>query len=111
VAGIVDACTDADTTPKPAWRPRKERYLRKLRKAPNRALRVAAADKLHNARSILADFRRVGDAVFTRFNGRTAGTLWYYGALVTVFKRRKAGFLAGELERTVRELRRAARGA
>jgi hypothetical protein len=40
-----------------------------------------------------------GDAVFSRFQGRKEGTLWYYRALVDVF--RKAG---DELDRVVTDL-------
>jgi hypothetical protein len=38
-------------------------------------LRVSAADKLHNARAILADHRQAGDAVFDRFSVPMDGTL------------------------------------
>ena len=63
VATIVEACTDAHEQPKPPWRERKERYLSHLRSAdtPTDALVVSRADKLHNARAILMDFREVGD--------------------------------------------------
>jgi GTP pyrophosphokinase len=101
-------CSDADTAPKPAWRPRKEAYLGHLREVPPEVLRVSAADKLHNARTILADFRQIGDRVFERFKGGKGGTLWYYGALVEAFKARGAGALAEELERVILELRRLA---
>jgi len=57
VADIVDGCTDSYETPKPAWRPRKEGYLAKLHGASPSVRLVSAADKLHNARSVLADFR------------------------------------------------------
>jgi hypothetical protein len=39
-----------------------------LATADRSALRVSAADKLHNARAIVADLRRVGPAVWDRFN-------------------------------------------
>jgi hypothetical protein len=38
---------------------------------------VVLADKVHNARAILADYRTVGDAVFDRFKASKAETLWY----------------------------------
>ena len=51
VAAIVDACSDADTQPKPPWRERKEAYLLHLsHEVRPGVLRVSAADKLHNAR-------------------------------------------------------------
>src|SRR5262249_26240502 len=57
VAKIVEACTDADVLPKPPWRPRKEDYIQHIRTASASGRLVSAADKLHNARSILNDYR------------------------------------------------------
>ncbi|HLE78506.1 MAG TPA: HD domain-containing protein [bacterium] len=109
VARIVEACTDTDQIPKPPWRPRKEEYLHHLQSAPKSVLRVSLADKLHNARAILADYRRLGDRLWRRFKGKRAGTLWYYRELARLFARRKPGPMAEELARTVRELERLAR--
>jgi GTP pyrophosphokinase len=47
---------------------------------------VSTADKLHNVRAILADFRELGDPVFDRFKGRKDGTLWYYRAMVDALR-------------------------
>src|SRR6266540_3187864 len=86
VAGIVEGCTDSDTVPKPPWRERKERYVDHIRYAPAEGRLVSAADKLHNARAILADLHRHGDAVWQRFTADRAGVLWYYRSLVTAFR-------------------------
>jgi (p)ppGpp synthase/HD superfamily hydrolase len=110
VAHIVDACTDTYEDPKPPWRERKETYVAHVRERVGSggyepALRVSLADKLYNTRSILADVRESGDAVFERFSGKREGTIWYYASLVDAFR----GFpnrMVGELERTVGELRR-----
>ena len=61
VARIVLACSDSETEPKPPWRERKERYVAHIRHAEADVRRVSSADKLHNARSILADYRVIGD--------------------------------------------------
>src|SRR5919202_957739 len=74
VAEIVDGCTDAETTPKPPWRERKERYVSHIASAPPSVRLVSAADKLHNARSILADLRTCGEGVWDRFRGGKEGT-------------------------------------
>src|SRR6266705_4170467 len=55
VVTIVDGCTDAEVIPKPPWRPRKEAYIAQLRDASASVRLVSAADKLHNARTVLAD--------------------------------------------------------
>ena len=60
VTAIVDGCTDAEIQPKPPWQARKEAYLAHLPTAPAEVRLVSAADKLHNARSVLADYRQVG---------------------------------------------------
>lgn len=104
VADIVEGCTDADVQPKPPWRQRKEAYLAHLPQAPPSVLLVSCADKLYNARTILADLRRVGDALWGRFRGGRDGTLWYYRGLVDVFSRTGPVPLATELARVVREI-------
>ncbi len=89
VAKVVDGCTDADTYPKPPWRERKEKYLRHLKTADPDTRLVSAADKLNNVRSILSDYRVIGESVWSRFNGRREGTLWYYRTLLDIFLRHK----------------------
>jgi (p)ppGpp synthase/HD superfamily hydrolase len=71
VARIVKACSDSfekDPKNKLPWKTRKIEYLRRLPTEPRSALLVSSADKLHNARAILADHRRVGEKVWARFN-------------------------------------------
>jgi (p)ppGpp synthase/HD superfamily hydrolase len=106
VVEIVNGCTDTDQTPKPPWLERKKRYLEHLRSANPEILRVSAADKLHNARSVVSDLRRHGDTVWARFNGGRDGTLWYYRQLVRVFRERCTSSLVEELDRVVSELER-----
>jgi GTP pyrophosphokinase len=106
VALIVEGCTDAYTQPKPPWRRRKEVYLEHLRSAPAEVLLVSLADKVHNARSILADLRVGGESTWTRFNGGKAGSLWYYRSLAAIFSEVYAGPLAAELARTLAEIER-----
>jgi hypothetical protein len=91
-------------TPKPPWRERKEPYLKHLHTADDDTRLVSAADKLHNARSVLADYREFGDRIWERFQGKREGTLWYYRALVDEFKRKKPNRIVNELERVVLEL-------
>ena len=108
VRAIVVGCTDAFEQPKPPWRGRKERYLEHLREASDDVLRVSAADKLHNARQIVADVRHLGASVWDRFKGGRDGSLWYYRTLAEIFRERKPGPLADELGRVVAEMERIA---
>src|SRR6266567_5339816 len=105
VAKIVEGCTDTDQTPKPPWLARKKAYIAHLRHAPVSTQVVSAADKLHNLRAILMDYRTEHDKLWSRFNGGKEGTLWYYAALVGAFPggKRLAPLLA-ELDRTLTTL-------
>ena len=106
VARIVRECSDSETTPRPPWRERKERYLASLPHHPD-SLLVSCADKVHNARSILSDYRRLGEKLWERFNP-DSDILWYYRTLADAFLAIGVP-LADEFERTVTELERLVR--
>jgi GTP pyrophosphokinase len=108
VTAIVEGCTDADTIPKPPWQERKQAYIRHLPTASTSVRLVSACDKLHNARSILTDYRVLGEALWDRFKGGREGTLWYYRALVKAFLQTGATPLIEELDRVVSEIERLA---
>jgi (p)ppGpp synthase/HD superfamily hydrolase len=112
VHAIVDACTDATVVPKPPWRERKERYVEHVRSAPTSVKLVSAADKLHNAGSILRDYRALGEELWARFNASRDESLWYYRALVDAFRDgsppANVEQLVDELDRVVTELERLA---
>lgn len=104
VVEIVDGCTDTDAFPKPPWRQRKEVYIAHIRTASASVRLVSAADKLHNARSVLADYRILGDALWQRFRGGKEGTLWNFRALVDALRAAGTSPLVEELERVVSEI-------
>jgi (p)ppGpp synthase/HD superfamily hydrolase len=108
VARIVAGCTDSFGEPKPEWVERKKDYLREVKHADRETRLVSASDKLHNVRTILADYRQQGEAIWTRFSGKKEGTLWYYRALSDEYQRRHRNRITHELAIVVEELERAA---
>lgn len=106
VADIVEGCTDTFDEPKPEWWERKRKYLAHLPQAAKSTLLVSVADKLHNARCILGDYRAVDEELWSRFNAGKEGTLWYYRELVNTYKKipNAPEKLVAELERVVSEL-------
>ena len=104
VVAIVDGCTDAEVMPKPPWRRRKEAYIAHIREASPAVRLVSVADKLHNARTILADYRVSGDALWQRFTGGKDGTLWYYRSIVNALRKAGTTPLVEELDRVVLEI-------
>ncbi|MBK7922810.1 MAG: HD domain-containing protein [Gemmatimonadetes bacterium] len=109
VADIVAACTDAEVTPKPPWRQRKEAYLASIPHKPAPALLVSIADKVHNVGAILRDYTQLGEAVWARFAGGREGTLWYYRSLSDAFRGRAPQPLWELLEERVAALEARAR--
>lgn len=83
VEHLSDSLVDTDAgDDKAPWDERKQQYVDALADKPVRSLEVAAADKLHNASSLLADLDRIGDEVWSRFTVTDpAKHLWYYRSL------------------------------
>ncbi len=86
---------------------RKDDYLERLALAPESALWVCAADKVHNANSILSDLRRTAfpETVWGRFSVDRDGTIRWYRRVAD--RLREIGFTASivdELDAAAREL-------
>lgn len=85
VEAVVRACSDSLTNnprEKAPWRERKEAHLTHLATASRSVQLVAAADKLHNLHSLLADLRAQGPQVWSRFKAGPEDQRWYYGTCV-----------------------------
>lgn len=110
VLEIVNGCTDDEGFTKSdgpsGWRERKLAYISHLETASSSVRLVSCADKLHNARCLVSDYRRDGDRIWARFRtGQASDQLWVYSELCIRFAG-NPGNLAAELSWTVEELRR-----
>lgn len=108
VTEIVEGCTDSHADPKPEWKDRKESYIAVIGRKSASIRLVSAADKLHNARCILSDYRALGDEVWQRFQADKEETLWYYREVTAALIRSGRTPLVDELERVVGEIERLA---
>jgi len=106
VAEIVEGGTQPKGNPEPPWRARKAAFIAHLPRALDSVRLVAAADKLHNARTLLRDLRALGDSAWDRYSGGKEGMLWYYRCLVQAFKTAGVNPLVEELEHVVAEIER-----
>jgi (p)ppGpp synthase/HD superfamily hydrolase len=107
ITDIVVACSEPIDIDRGAatWRERKSAYLAHLEQnVSESALRVTAADKLHNARSILSDLRDNGPEVWAKFNAPAADQRWYYTELVRLLSTAHDGPTVRELQRVVADL-------
>jgi GTP pyrophosphokinase len=95
VAGIVLANSDVVDTDEPnkggfVWYERKRAYVESFPAKSPAALRVSLADKLHNSRATLLDYRTHGDEVWARFGqGQGLATRVYYRELALAFERER----------------------
>jgi (p)ppGpp synthase/HD superfamily hydrolase len=109
VARIVGECTDtvAGDTPeaKSPWRGRKERFVERLRSAPDDTVLVAACDKRHNLAAIVAELRLAGGDALADFNAGPDEQLWYYESVLDAIRGRIPERLEHELVLLVAELR------
>jgi (p)ppGpp synthase/HD superfamily hydrolase len=113
VAAIVAGCTDTlpGDTPdaKSPWTERKARYLEQLRDAGGTIALVAACDKLHNLRGLVAEVREGGPEAISppRFSVEPGLQLAYHEQVVDALVPQVPARLAAELRRSVRDLREA----
>jgi len=80
VASIVEGCSEPDKSL--TWEERKRHTLEFLKTATPEVRLVACADKLHNIRTIAAEYKRIGDKVWSRFKRGKKEQEWYYQGLV-----------------------------
>lgn len=91
------------------WRQVKEKYIENLKDDSREALLVAAADKIHNLRSLLNGLESNGKKILSAFSADLENMLWYYGSVVAVITDRLSHPLAAELVRVFDEFERQAR--
>ncbi|MCZ6570496.1 MAG: HD domain-containing protein [Deltaproteobacteria bacterium] len=109
VTEIVVQCSDVlpgdRPTTKSPWLVRKRRYVAQLARADSRTQLVAACDKLHNLRSLLADLRAEGPATLERFNGTPEQTRGYFETVREALCKDLPERLTVELDALLEELR------
>lgn len=110
VAKIVKQCSDSFEKPKPPWDQRKKAYVEAIAHKSDDAILISMADKVDNARSILNNYRKIGEKLWERFRGGREGTLWYYRACVDAFGNRSNSDLYRELADLVSQIEDIAAG-
>jgi len=108
VASFVEDLSDTVVRPKPPWKERKVSYIAALAKKPADLKLISACDKLHNAESILRDYRSQGEVLWDRFTAPKAGTIWYYRAVTEALGEGWAHPVLDRLRATVDDIEREA---
>jgi (p)ppGpp synthase/HD superfamily hydrolase len=108
VARMVEGLSDTlveDAASKEDWDQRKRDYIDRLRHESADVRLISIADKLYNARSIVEDYRVIGPEVWRRFKRGRDLQIWYFEALLDVFKSFEPSRIVDEFQRVVLELK------
>jgi (p)ppGpp synthase/HD superfamily hydrolase len=81
----LDKLENKDLDKKSSWLKRKEHTIHFLsQEATIEQLLVSGADKLDNLRSIVYDYSKIGDTIWTRFNASKEQQAWYYSSIANI---------------------------
>lgn len=83
------------------WRKRKEQYLENLKNDSPEGLMIAAADKIHNIRSLVDGYGLQGESVWKLFRGKKEEMFWFYDSVLRILKDKLKHPIIDELERTL----------
>ncbi len=108
VAFLVDSVTEHRKSD--PWTKRKREALQHIATFSHGSVLVKSADVLANARELIDDVTRYGDAVFSRFHGTKEHIVANYLAVITaLLRRRPRSPLVGDLKRLRSDLKSIAR--
>jgi GTP pyrophosphokinase len=85
----VEGCTQSNDKGLDWWQ-RKQAYLDQVPHKSFSVLLLSAADKFHNASTIVRDLEAISDRLWQRFSHGKAGVLWYYSGLATTLSQAAA---------------------
>lgn len=84
------------------WQEQKEQYLETLRQAPTASVMVAAADKIHNLRSLADMYDRRGPEMWQLFRTGQEERVWYFKEVAEIIQDRLPDGLKREYQQTWR---------
>lgn len=98
VSEIVATLTEPQSTAevKYTWKEKKLHYVKQLKRGPTEALLIAAADKIHNFRTIVEDYYDAPDRFVKDFGANFDERLEAYRAIANVINSRLEGPILAE---------------
>lgn len=90
------------------WQARKEHTIKEVSESADfDTLLVICADKLHNFRTIISDYEKIGETVWQKFHQGKEKQLWYYGQMAkAILNRYPEHKLFQEFYQTVENFKR-----
>lgn len=88
------------------WQERKEGYLNGLEEDSKEGLMCSAADKLHNTRSLIEDYKKEREKVWDNFNASKEEKIWYYEEVLAVLEERLESEIVDVFKDAIGDLKR-----
>lgn len=85
------------------WQARKKAYARQLERGPEAALLVAAADKIHNMRSIVEEYYEQPEVFVNTFGGTLDDRLQQYQGIANILNKRLGNEILAEFNHVFSE--------
>ncbi|TCP22136.1 HD domain-containing protein [Scopulibacillus darangshiensis] len=89
VAELVTMASEPDKSL--SWEERKQHTIDHLSEASEEACYVICADKLHNLRSMVSDYEKLGESLWSRFKKGRDRQEWYYRSLLASLEKKIPG--------------------
>jgi (p)ppGpp synthase/HD superfamily hydrolase len=105
IALIVESVTNPPAPQGESWVDTKKRYLKKLKDAPADALMVAAADKIHNMRTMVEAYYDKEDQLLADFGGSLSERLMMYQEISNIFNRKLNNAILSEFNHVFEEFK------
>ncbi len=105
ITAIVESVTNPPTQQGESWVETKKRYLKKLKDASNEALIVAAADKIHNMRTMVEAYYDKEDELLADFGGSLSERLMMYQEISNIFNRKLNNAILSEFNHVFEEFK------
>jgi (p)ppGpp synthase/HD superfamily hydrolase len=105
VRDIVITLTKPPMPPETPWKDTRNAYLKKLKDANEDALIVAAADKLHNMRTMVEAYYDMPEALVNDFGGSLNERLMLYQEISNIFNRKLTNPITHEFNHVFEEFK------
>jgi (p)ppGpp synthase/HD superfamily hydrolase len=96
---------DSRETKTRTWYSRKVAYFAQLNKADEGALIICAADKIHNLSTLVADYKKQGETLWTKFDSPADKRLWFYEESLRILQAKLNNPIVDELAAMLEEVK------
>jgi (p)ppGpp synthase/HD superfamily hydrolase len=105
VSLIVESVTNVPGPESESWADKKKRYIKRLKDASNEALMVAAADKIHNMRTMVEAYYDREEELLADFGGSLDERLLAYQEISNIFNRKLKSAILSEFNHVFEEFK------